>query len=58
MLDVSFILLAKPNVGDYYEGNFAFLRPVYPRPNASPANLLNVAIPGKFYFERIHMIRQ
>ncbi len=50
MADMSFILLAKPNTGDYYEGNFAFLRPIYPRPNVSPAVLSNVAIPGEILF--------
>ena len=50
MADVSFILLAKPNTGDYYEGNFSFLRPIYPRPNESPARLSNVAIPGEIVF--------
>lgn len=50
MPDMSFILLAKPNTGDYYEGNFAFLRPIYPRPNVSPARLSNAVIPGEIVF--------
>jgi hypothetical protein len=50
MSDMSFILLAKPNTGDYYEGNFTFLRPIYPRPNVSPARLLDVVIAGEIVF--------
>jgi len=50
MSDKSFILLAKPNTGDYYEGNFAFLRPIYPRPNVSPARLSDVLIHGEIVF--------
>lgn len=50
MPDMSFILLAKPNTGDYYEGNFAFLRPIYPRPNVSPARLSDVLIHGEILF--------
>ena len=52
MPDMSFILLAKPNTGDYYEGNFAFLRPIYPRPTVSPASLSNVVIPGEVVFRK------
>jgi hypothetical protein len=39
MIDNSFIILAKPNTGDYYEGNRAFLRAIYPRPTVSPVRL-------------------
>jgi hypothetical protein len=50
MVDMSFILLAKPNTGDYYEGNFVFLRPIYPRSTVSSARLSNVVIHGEVVF--------
>lgn len=50
MSDMSFIILAKPNTGDYYEGNFAFLRPIYPRPNVSPVRFDNLRNYGKVVF--------
>ncbi len=50
MTDVSFILLAKPNTGDYYEGNFNFLRPIYPRPAVSPARVSDVVIQREVVF--------
>jgi hypothetical protein len=39
LIDQTFVILAKPNTGDYYEGSRNFLRSIYPRPNVSPARL-------------------
>lgn len=39
MTDQSFIVLAKPNTGDYFEGSKNFLRSIYPRPVVSPARV-------------------
>lgn len=39
MDDQSFTHLAKPNTGDYYEGNGAYMRAIYPRPYVTRATL-------------------
>lgn len=44
MVDATFVVLAKPNTGDWYEGSRAFLRPVHPRPVVTPARIGSLAI--------------
>ena len=50
MIDQSFIILAKPNTGDYYEGSRNFLRAIYPRPHISPARLVISLVPIDIVF--------
>lgn len=49
MIDYTFTILAKPNTGDYYEGNRTFLRAIYPRPIVSPVQMMN-SWPKKIVF--------
>lgn len=50
MTDFTFVILAKPNTGDWYEGNRAFLRPIQPRPVVAPAKIENMAVPIEVVF--------
>lgn len=50
MTDFTFTILAKPNTGDYYEGNRTFLRAIYPRPTVSPVRLVMNPVSNEIVF--------